>query len=124
MIRAGGVSCGALQNFHAHRGVSAGVTHKLHFDEGEFALFITAYRVIHPDRMALGAHADRFIAGEAHLHRLLQQVRCQRRMSLHAHIFLAAKAATVGHQGHAHLLLREAQKRGNLLAIIVNALAL
>ncbi len=45
-------------------------------------------------------------------------------MPLHRQVFLAAKAAAVGHQRHAHGLERQPQQLGDLDLVVVEGLAL
>ena len=62
------------------------------------ALGVAAHGVVQAQRMALGVHADRLFATERQLHRRAGDVRQQRGLRLHRHVFLAAEGAAVGQQ--------------------------
>ncbi len=74
--------------------------------------------------MALGVHADQLFARELDPHRTPAQAREQRRLSLDCHILLAAECAAVRDQLDKQPLLRLAKHRGDLAAVLEDALAL
>src|ERR1039457_5728581 len=72
--------------------------------------------------MALGMHAQAFVAGQRELDRLPAMPSQQRRMMLHRHIFLAAKTSADEFTDDAHLFAMDSEHSDNLAMIVVDAL--
>ncbi len=97
IVRACGVPGRPLQHLHPHRGVGPRIADEPGFTESELARFVCADGIFHPDGVALGVHHDRFVPGQLHLDRHLEQMSEDRGLSLHRQVFLTAKSAPVRH---------------------------
>ena len=86
-----GVAGGAFQHLAADRGVGAGIAKNVDLGRGQPAFGVAADRVGHGQRMALGMHADRFLAAELDPHRPAGHTRQQRGLRLDRHVLLAAE---------------------------------
>jgi hypothetical protein len=61
------------------------------------SLFVTAHGEINIHRVPFGVDVDALLPGQPHLYRKSGQVRAQRRVMLHAHVFLAPEPSTDQH---------------------------
>ena len=109
-IRTCRVRARALQNRAAERRERAGVGVDGRLHTLNDAVFVTAERKIHPERVALGVHEQRLRAAELHFNGQPRDVCNERRMVLHRHILLAAEAAADELVFHLHLVAAEQQR--------------
>ena len=94
------------------------------FGGREAAIRTAADGVAHGQRMTLGVHADRLFARQLDPHRAPAHAREQRRLRLDRHVLLAAERAAVRDEFDKHTVFRLAEHRGDLAAVLEDALTL
>ncbi len=112
-----------LDHRQPHAGVGAAVGVHGDHHAGQAAVLVAAHGVVHDDGVALGVHAQRILPGQLHQGRLAGQPCDQGRVALGGDVLLAAEAAAVLHLHHVHQGLRQAEQKGELVAVLVDALA-
>ena len=112
-----------LDHRQPHAGVGAAVRVHGGHQAREPAILIAAHGVVHDDGVALGVHAHGFLAGQAHHGGLAGQPGQQGRVALGGDVLLAAEAAAVLDLDHVHQGLGQAEEQGQLMAVLIDALA-
>ena len=122
-IRPARMPGGSFDDLHADARVGPGIADHLDLHPGQLAGVGTADRVLHPDRMALGVHAEALLPGERALHRTLQEPGRQRGVGLVRHVLLAAEGTAVRDELDGHLIVADAEHGCDLVAVVPHTLA-
>ncbi len=73
--------------------------------------------------MSFGVHEERLFARQHTLDRCIEPPRCQRRVGLIRHVFLAAEGSTVGDELNSYTVVPDAEYAGDVVAIVPYALS-
>ena len=123
VVRAGGMTGGALEHLHPHRRVGTGVADGTDSNGGEPAIGVAAGPVLEADRMALGVQAEALLARHRALHRAPEQPGGERRLGLVAHVLLAAEGAAVGHELDHDPVGGDVETRTDVVAVVPHSLS-
>ena len=113
---------GSLEHRSSKGGVRAGVCYDLGLHSLYPAAAVCSKADVHPHRMALGVDHEAFLPREAHLHRTLEDVGCQRCMMLHGHVLLAAESSSYERCADSDLLLGYGEHAGDFPLVIIDGL--
>src|SRR5262245_58658181 len=124
VVRACAVPSRSLQDLRSNRGIRSLVADHIGFHSGQASRSIAADCVRHFYGVAFWMQSKAFFATKREFHRAAGHLRKKRGLSLNAHVFLAAKCSTVGHQGDEDVAFGHSHERRDLTPVVKNSLAL
>ena len=115
-VRPAREDAGLVDHSGAQCGVRSGVGEQRGVYGQDVPFGVEADGVVELVGVSLGAHADGLRSAQGQLHRPLKEVGGHAGESLHRVVQLAAEGSAEWRGGHAHLLLRQVEHRGQLAA--------
>ena len=115
---------GALDHLVADARVRAGVADDPRANGEQLALLVAAHRVVEPHRVALGVEAEALPARQGEEHGPPGAEREQGGVALDVEVLLGPESPARRHVGHADAVLGQAEERGDLAAVVPDALSL